>query len=57
MTNPNRDPRAQASKSPLPDPAPAEYCDDLNEEFFAKIDEKCDQEELSGGRIIRSFDW
>jgi len=51
------DGRARVGHLAQPDPAPADYNDDLGDEFFAEVDKHADQEKLSSGKTIRSFDW
>ena len=41
-----------------PEPHPADYCDDLSEEFFQELDKHADQEDLeSNSDMVRCFDW
>ncbi len=42
---------------PVPEPHPADYSSLINDETYARIDELCPQDVLSGGRTIKRFEW
>jgi len=56
MTEPkteNRKPR----KCALPDPHPADYNDDLTDQFYEEVEKHADQDDLAAADMVRSFGW
>ena len=41
----------------LPDPHPADYNDELTDEFYAKIDDLVNPEDVEADKDLRSFGW
>ncbi len=48
---------ARNGRPPIPDPVPADYRQEIPDEIFDLIDEKCDQETLARGKQLSKFEW
>jgi hypothetical protein len=49
--------RATAGRPNVPDPHPADYSTRISNDTLALIDEACPQDVLSGGKVLKRFEW